>query len=347
VSAEDDADPRARAVPPQLGLFGDDEAPRPAPKLPPIPPPDPALVDLAGRLPRGLRFGTSSWTFPGWRDVYRRDYPSDAAFQRESLAEYARHPLMGAAGIDRSFYAPLDEATYDAYAARLPPGFPTVQKLWSELSTWVFPRHPREGDRAGQRNPAFLDPRLVAERVVAPLVSRFADHAGPIVVQVPPLPPDAEPDPRGFADALDRFFRDAPSGVAGWAVELRDRRLFTPRYVAVLARHGATHVPTWWSRMPSLSEQWARVRDATAYAGAPVVVRLMLPPGARYEDLKRAYQPFDRVVAPAPAMRDDVVALVRDALDAGIPEVTVLVNNKAEGSAPGTIEALAKALADS
>jgi uncharacterized protein YecE (DUF72 family) len=74
-----------------------------------------------------------------------------------------------------------------------------------------------------------------------------------------------------------------------------------------------------------------------------VVARLLLPPGKRYADLKEAYAPFDRLVAPQPQMRRDIVALVRAALDRDA-ECYVLVNNKAEGSSPLTVQALAKLL---
>jgi hypothetical protein len=75
-----------------------------------------------------------------------------------------------------------------------------------------------------------------------------------------------------------------------------------------------------------------------------LVVRLLLPPGGRYADLKEAYAPFDRLVAPQLEMRQDVVRLVRAALDRDM-ECYVLVNNKAEGSSPLTVRALADALA--
>ena len=80
---------------------------------------------------------------------------------------------------------------------------------------------------------------------------------------------------------------------------------------------------------------------------APFVVsRLMLPPGERYDERRAAMAPFDRVVDPQLAMRADVVALVRRAAEDG-REVYVNVNNKAEGSAPLTVRALAGLLAGS
>ena len=75
-----------------------------------------------------------------------------------------------------------------------------------------------------------------------------------------------------------------------------------------------------------------------------VITRLLLPPGQRYADLKEAYSPFDRLVEPQPRMRRDVVALVRAALERDA-ECFVIVNNKAEGSSPLTVEALAWELA--
>ena len=55
-------------------------------------------------------------------------------------------------------------------------------------------------------------------------------------------------------------------------------------------------------------------------------------------------EPFDRLIEPDESMREDVVALTARALAKG-RKVYVLVNNKAEGSSPLTVEALAARLA--
>ena len=82
------------------------------------------LEALAARLPSFVRLGTSSWTFPGWAGlVYQRRYRNQSVFARESLAEYATHPLFRTVGIDRSFYGPLREEELRRYASQLPPGF--------------------------------------------------------------------------------------------------------------------------------------------------------------------------------------------------------------------------------
>ena len=50
-----------------LDALFDDGPPAEAPIAPQ--PPDGALRDLAARLPRTMRLGTSTWNFPGWRGI--------------------------------------------------------------------------------------------------------------------------------------------------------------------------------------------------------------------------------------------------------------------------------------
>ncbi len=313
----------------QLDLFGKPAAP---PAL------DARLEALAARLPRRVRLGTSSWTFPGWAGlVYRDRYRSERDFVRRSLGEYARHPLFRTVCIDRAFYAPLTRDELREYAGQLPADFRCVSKVFHELSTWVFPNHPRHGARAGRRNPHFLDVGLFEELVGAPMRDAFADHLGPLLIEVSPV--HGPVDPQEFVAALERFLGEAPPDL-DYAFEIRDARLFGPRYLGALRAAGASHCFNLWSRMPPLGEQLRRTRG---WVGSPLVVRLMLPPGKRYGDLAAAFSPFDRMQAPQPGMRDDVVALVRAAEEEGV-ESYVIANNKAEGSSPLTVAALAERL---
>jgi uncharacterized protein YecE (DUF72 family) len=201
-----------------------------------------------------------------------------------------------------------------------------------------FAKHPRYGAAAGQRNPDFLDAELFANAVHEPVRTAFSQHMGPWILQIAPSPTPI--DPSWFCERLDAFLADAP-GDFPFAVELRDRKLLTPEYVRTLRKHGAAHVFNYWSRMPTLAKQ---MRVDELLGGSLLVVRLLLPPATRYADLKDAYAPFDRLVAPQPEMRQDVVKLVQAALDREM-ECYVLVNNKAEGSSPLTVRALAEQLA--
>ena len=62
---------------------------------------------IAARLPKTVRFGTSSWSFPGWAGIVYPRRASASELAREGLLEYARHPLLTTVGIDRGFYAPI------------------------------------------------------------------------------------------------------------------------------------------------------------------------------------------------------------------------------------------------
>jgi hypothetical protein len=75
----------------------------------------------------------------------------------------------------------------------------------------------------------------------------------------------------------------------------------------------------------------------------PLVVRWNLASGFRYEDAKNRYAPFDRIVDPDIPTRGALAHLVRVALKSGQPSF-VIVNNKAEGSAPLSAIELARAV---
>ncbi|MGB5416743.1 MAG: DUF72 domain-containing protein, partial [Polyangiales bacterium] len=167
----------------------------------------------------------------------------------------------------------------------------------------------------------------------------FRRHMGPWIVEIAPSPSPL--DPTWFCERLDAFLGAVPRDFP-FAVELRDRRLLTAAYAKTLQKHGASHVFNYWSRMPRIADQ---MRTDGLLEATPLVVRLLLPPGQRYADLKEAYAPFDRLVAPQLEMRQDVVRLVRAALEREI-ECYVIVNNKAEGSSPLTVRALAELLVD-
>ena len=319
---------------PQLGLFDRDEGPEP----------DSTdgtraeLESLRERLPSKVRLGTSSWTFPGWAGlVYEKRYGSQRSFLRESLGEYAAHPLMRTVGVDRGYYTPVPEDDWAAYGRQLPSDFRAAVKVWQQVTMPGYPKHPRYGDKAGSRNPDFLNPALFAEAVHAPARAGFANHMGPWIVEIAPSPFPI--DSAWFCEKLATFLDEAPRDFP-FAVELRDRKLLNREYARTLREHGASHVFNYWSRMPGIVEQ---MQVDGLLEGSPIVARLLLPPGKRYADLKEAYAPFDRLVAPQPQMRQDVVALVRAALERDL-ECYVLVNNKAEGSSPLTVQALAKLL---
>jgi uncharacterized protein YecE (DUF72 family) len=309
----------------QLGLFTD-AAPRPLSRLD-------ADARLAARLPAWILPGPSTWTFPGWEGiVYPPGVTRDELIER-GLGWAARHPLFRTVGIDRSYYAPLDEAELRRYAAELPEGFRCVMKAWSAITTLADPR-------TGAPNPRFLDAAALEQHVLVPAARAFRDHLGPLVLQLAPIHPRDLPHPEAFAAMLDRFLGALPTAFE-YAVELRNRELFTPTYLAALARHGAAHVLSLWERMPTVGRQLAL---PGVLAASFAVCRLSIPPGHRYEERRAAFAPFDRLVEPDETMRADVAALARACAEHGKRPLYLLVNNKVEGSSPLTIRALIERL---
>lgn len=303
---------------------------------------------VAERLPRQVRLGTSSWSFPGWAGIVYAGAPTTEQLAERGLEAYAQHPLLRAVSLDRAYYAPVpggDLARYadqvERAAIRSPRTAPfrILSKVWDELTTAVFPAHARYGARAGEANPFFLDAARFAEHVLGAAES-LRGHEGPYIVELTPMPHGAL-STRDLCAKVERFARDVGPR-ARLAFELRNQEHLTPRWFDTLSAVSASHVFTYWTAMPSLR---AQLTASGGKLGSSVVARLMLPPFTRYEEKKATFAPFDKLAAPQDEMRDDVLRLVLEALDRGADDVYVLVNNKAEGSAPLTVRELAKAIA--
>jgi uncharacterized protein YecE (DUF72 family) len=293
---------------------------------------------LARELPAWIRLGTSSWTFPGWSNLVYAGRPSEKDLKSSGLRAYAEHPLFRTVSIDRAYYGPLSSRDLAGYAAQLPAGFLAVSKVWDEITTFVFPNHPRAGERAGKKNPFFLDPAKTRDEVLAFYTYEFMPFTGPFVFELPPAPPDMVGDGREHFAAIERLLRALPTNFR-YAFELRNRELLVPRYFDLLREYGASHVYNMWTAMPSVGEQLAMSKPTAPFA----VARLMLPARTRYAQLKDAYAPFDRIVLPQPEMREDVARLAL-ACEESSSELFVLANNKAEGCAPLTLRAVAETI---
>jgi len=288
-------------------------------------------VAIAERLPRKVFFGTSSWSFPGWAGIVYPRRATVAQLAREGLRDYARHPLLRTVGIDRGFYAPIPEPDLARYAEQLPVGFPCCAKAPASVTSAEIAGSPRG-------NPEFLRPEGFIAEVLDPFRAAFAGHTGPFILQ---FPPTGRVRADEFAERLERFLSALPREFQ-YAVELRDPSFLTERYRRALASTGAAHVYNYASRMPMPGDQAFAVPLGTA---SFTVIRLLLPPGTRYDDRREEFAPFNRIVAPDPEMREHVVSLTRAALSLG-RDVYVLVNNKAEGCSPLTVRALAEMLAE-
>ncbi len=289
-----------------------------------------------------LRFGTSSWAYEGWHGiVYQKTYPK-SRFSQDTLAEYAAYSVDGTrlfrtVGIDHSFYRPADAKQLAHYAEQVPDDFRFCQKVWEAITIPTYANLLRYGINAGKANPRFLDTTIFRDLVLAPAQEGLQDKLGPFIFEFQRW----GSDPATFLEQLDRFLGQLPPGPP-YAVEVRNRALLGPRYRNILAAHNVAHVYNHWTAMPPLSDQH-RLLDET-FTAPHIVIRLLTPLGLKYEKAVERYKPYDRIVQPQPQMRQDTVNLVKQATGEG-KSTYVLVNNRAEGCSPLTIQSLVETLA--
>lgn len=286
-------------------------------------------VAIAERLPAGLRLGTSSWSFPGWRGIVYGEGATPARLARSGLAAYARHPLLRTVGLDRTYYAALRVEDYATYATQVPPGFRFLVKAPEALTVARYPTHERYGALRGTDNATFLDAAWAEDTLVGPACEGLGDALGVVLFQMPPQPAWALGGRERFAERLARFLGALPVGPV-YAVELRTEKLLGEAYDQALASAGAVHCFNVHPTMPDVALQAATVDPSR---GPALVVRWMLGGEQRYEAARERYRPFDALVDEDPAARASIAELCADAVGRGRPAYCV-INNKAEGSAP-------------
>lgn len=286
------------------------------------------LRDLGRKLPPGLRLGTSSWNFPGWRGLVYASGAPVKLLSSHGLQAYGQHPLFRTVGLDRTFYAPISAPEHAAYAAMVPPDFRFLVKAWGEL-LGAGAQQGRESLRA------MLDPDAILRHCIEPAAEGLGEKLGVLLLQLPPQGAAVVRAPDRFVGRLHDCLRQLPREIS-YAVELRDEALLTSDYAAALQDAGAWHCYAVHPSQPSL----ARQLDIVPLRG-PVLVRWLLRAELQYREAKERYEPFDKLVDVDSASRDAIVELACQAMRDAVP-MLVIVNNKAEGCAPASVEALAR-----
>ena len=291
-------------------------------------------------IPSTVRFGTSTWTYEGWQGlIYLKHYPR-GRFTRDCLAEYAQYRYRGetlfrTVGFDFTFYGPPAAKQLAYYAQQLPEDFKVCSKVWEDLTVPAYSGHPRYGSRPGP-NPHFLDADFFIEQVLAPYAAAFQAFTGPFLFEFQRTGLDFH----DFIVKLDRFLGRLPKEYE-YAVEVRQSTFLRPDYHELLKAHGVAHIYNHWTHMPSLAQQHYQLQEM--YTAPFVVLRLLTPIGTSYEEAVRANRPYNKIVQPLPQMRVDTVKLVEQAVAEG-RRAYVLVNNRTEGAAPLTIQAIVDAM---
>jgi uncharacterized protein YecE (DUF72 family) len=314
-------------------LFDADDTPPLAARL------APALKSLAHR---GVYFGTSSWKYESWLgSIYTRErYTTRGRFSRkkfeaECLREYAE--TFPVAGGDFSFYQFPTAEYWKKLFHGLPAAFGFGLKVPEEITVKRWPGHARYGSRAGQPNEHFLDVAHF-DRAFTRVLKPHRRHVAVLMFEFGAFSPMDFPSAADFIENLERFLQALP---AGWryAVEIRNKEYLVRDYFAVLARYNAAHVFNAWTWMPHIADQMAL---AHAFTADFTVVRALLSKGRTYEQAVKQFAPYQEIQQPDLATRDALRQVVDRAQRVG-QRTYVFVNNRLEGNAPATIEAVVSA----
>jgi uncharacterized protein YecE (DUF72 family) len=296
----------------------------------------PRLRSLADR---GIYFGTSSWKYEGWLDsIYTRErYEtrkrfSRKKFQAECLAEYAE--TFPAVCGDFSFYQFPAPEYWQRLFSSAPPSLLFGLKVPEEITVRTWPTHARYGPRGGTQNETFLDPALFDSAFAKPL-EPHSRQVAVMIFEFGTLSGQHYSEPGLFYRDLDAFLARLPAGFR-YAVEVRNREFLEPDYFDMLRARKVAHVFNAWTRMPQLDVQTA---IESAYTADFTVARALLKQGRAYEQAVRQFEPYQSIQEPNPGAREGLRRLIERSLSKK-QLAFLFVNNRLEGNAPGTIQAV-------
>ncbi len=303
--------------------------------------------DLALRLPTQLRFGVSTWSYPGWDGLVWDGAYSPGTLSQSGLGAYHQHPLLRTVCVDRTFWRPLTAGQYAAYASQVDDDFRFVVKC----PALITDAQVRDDDgKARKPNPDFLAPHLAVEYFVQPTLEGLGAKLGVLVFQLSPLSMGWLHRPMALLEQLDRLLAGVQQALSGHAqvivaVEVRDPELLGQGLVDVLKAHGATFCLGLHGKMPPIEAQLPMLR---ALWPGPLVCRWNLNRafGAYgYADAQKKHAPFDAIVSADPHTRSVLARTICGITGAGQPAY-VTISNDAEGCAPLSIQKLAQAVGD-
>jgi uncharacterized protein YecE (DUF72 family) len=293
-----------------------------------------------GRLAAGKLFiGTSSWKYEGWLDqIYTRDrYFSRGRFSRkrfeaECLAEFAEtFPIVCG---DFSFYQFPPPDFWRRLFSRAPATLKIAFKVPEEITVRTFPAHPRYGGRAGVLNGNFLNPELLKGEFLDPLAS-YRHRVAMIIFEFGSFAASTFGETSHFLNSIRPLLATLPDDFR-YAVEIRNAEFLETVYFELLRERNIAHVLNAWTRMPSLSLQM-RIRDV--FTADFTVARALLKTGRKYADAVNLFSPYQAVREPNHEVREALRNLLIRAKQRAEPTY-IFVNNRLEGNAPGTIEAI-------
>jgi uncharacterized protein YecE (DUF72 family) len=308
----------------------------------------PQAARLAPRLralaDEGIYFGTSSWKYDGWlgtiynEDRYQtRGKFSNAKFEENCLSEYAQtFPTVCG---DFAFYQFPSEQYWAKLFDATPDEFVFSFKVPEDITVATWPTHARYGKRAGQQNEHFLDANTFAQFFTSRL-EPYGKRVGPLIFEFGTFNKSTFPTPADFMTRLWPFLESVPKGFR-YAIEIRNQEYLSPGYFGLLASHNVAHVFNAWTRMPALDQQ---ARLPGAYTADFTVVRALLARGRNYEQAVKTFEPYRLNQETNEQAREGIRQIATETRSLK-KDAFIYINNRLEGNAPSTIEAVVNSIA--
>lgn len=283
-----------------------------------------------------VRLGSCSWKFPSWEGLVY-----SAAEGIDYLSEYSRR--YSTVEVDQWFWSlfgpdsiGLPRTTdVETYRSSVPEAFRFTVKAPNSVTLTHFYKHDKK--HGGEVNPYFFSPELMRDFLGA--LEPMRHQISAVMLQFEYLNKHKMPGLHEFLSRFDDFFRAIPRGWP-YAMEVRNPNYLKPPYFEFLRERGISAVLVQGYFLPPLVETY-RVSGGPAGLVSPVIMRLMGPDRKAIEEkTKKRWNTL------AEDRSEDMQAIAQtiEELWRGGHEVIVNVNNHYEGSAPISLERLAKLL---
>jgi len=286
--------------------------------------------------------GTSSWKYRGWcgtvydeaRYVWKGRFAA-SRFERLCLAEYAE--TFKTVCLDSAYYKFPTGDSLKELAAQVPDDFKFAFKVTDEITLKKFTNLPRFGPRAGKQNENFLNAGRFASEFLLPC-EPIKSKVGLLIFEFSHFYSSDFERGRDFVQALASFLSKLPTGWP-YGVEIRNKEFLRPEYFDALRKHNVTHVYNSWAGMPSVGEQMNL--DSSRTAADLWAARFLLKPGRKYQEAVDLFAPYTEIKEINQEARDAGAKLLQDAKSKKPRRgAYIFVNNRLEGSAPMTIQAM-------
>lgn len=316
------------------------------------------VAEISAKIPRGVYLGTSSWSYDGWKGIVYSEL-SEGRIGVDALKAYSRHPLFRTVGLDRTYYRPMKPSELSRLAGMVGDDFRFVVKAPRRICD---PYERAERGRPVSVNLDFLNAGAAVEEIEA-FSSGLGEKLGVVLLQLSSFSSGELSTPSQRMEIVERIgeFLEKTASASKTldesgptlALEVRNSELLTPRLMNALRRTGVRPVLALHPRMPNISRQIDALRfcELGQHRGerpedwkmqGDLVMRWMLPADMTYRTASEAWEPFDRIRRPDELMRTAAASMIKLAVDSG-RRAYFIANNKAEGCAPLTVEAVARA----